>query len=113
MRDLGLSQLMSNRKGSSNLWSYTGASSITIFEVSFSIFSQPSKSCSDNGYLTVFDGGRLGNKMTQYATLLAHASRLGAKPVISSIMKNDLSKHFPQIRLILGPALVKKLTSSL
>ena len=57
--------------------------------------------------MTVFDGGRLGNKMTQYATLLAHASRLGAKPVISSIMKNDLSKHFPQIRLMLGPALIK------
>ena len=55
---------------------------------------QPIKS---QGYLTVFDGGRLGNKMTQYATLLAHASRLGAKAVISKVMKDELSKHFPNL----------------
>ena len=54
--------------------------------------------CTEVGYLTVYDGGRLGNKMSQYATLLAHASRLGVPSVISNVMKNELVKHFPNIR---------------
>ncbi len=37
--------------------------------------------CPSSGYLTVFDGGQTGNQMTQYATLLTHANRLGVNPV--------------------------------
>jgi tRNA(Phe) wybutosine-synthesizing methylase Tyw3 len=66
------------------------------------IFSNGSKltSSSCTGYLTVFDGGRLGNKMSQYATLLAHANRLGAKAVLSSWMRKELITHFPDIRYL-------------
>ena len=54
--------------------------------------------CTDVGYLTVYDGGRLGNKMSQYATLYAHASRLGVPALISQVMNDDLAKHFSNIR---------------
>ena len=54
--------------------------------------------CDGIGYLTVYDGGRLGNKMSQYSTLLAHASRLGVPAVISEVMMKDLIQHFPNIR---------------
>ena len=54
--------------------------------------------CTGVGYLTVFDGGRLGNKMSQYVTLLAHASRLGVPAFISKHMNDDLAKHFITIR---------------
>ena len=46
--------------------------------------------CSIEAYLTVNDGGRLGNQMSQYATLFAHAKRLGLKPFISDKMKSNL-----------------------
>ena len=46
------------------------------------------------GYkMTIFDGGRLGNKMGEYATLLAHSKRLGFEPVITPAMK----KYFKYI----------------
>ena len=61
-------------------------------------YSDTPDACVSLGYLTVFDGGRLGNKMTQYATLLAHASRLGVPAIISEKMKKDLIQHFPNVR---------------
>ena len=48
--------------------------------------------------MTVFDGGRLANKMSEYATLMAYANKLGAEPVISSKMNEDLRRHFPGLR---------------
>jgi hypothetical protein len=43
--------------------------------------------------------GRLGNLMCQYGTLLAHANRLGARPVLSNDMKKKMLKHFPNIQM--------------
>jgi len=59
---------------------------------------EESEDCPSAGYLTVFDGGRLGNQMSQYATLFAHANRFGVPAVISSKMKDKLSAHFPNFR---------------
>ena len=69
-----------------------------LIKLSFFSFKGPPDPCADVGYLSVFDGGRLGNKMTQYATLLAHASRIGVGAVISSTMAKELKTHFPNIR---------------
>jgi hypothetical protein len=43
--------------------------------------------------------GRLGNLMCQYGTLLAHAERLGGKPVLSVAMKTKMLKHFPNLKM--------------
>ena len=51
-------------------------------------------SCSFEAYLTVNDGGRLGNQMGEYATLFAHAKRLGLRPFITDWMKSNLKKLF-------------------
>jgi hypothetical protein len=37
--------------------------------------------------------------MGQYGSLLAHASRLGAKPVLSTEMKEKMLKHVPYIQM--------------
>ena len=37
--------------------------------------------------------------MCQYGTILAHAERLGAKPVLSDIMKTEMLKHFPNLKM--------------
>jgi hypothetical protein len=37
------------------------------------------KKCQYCGYLTVKDGGRLGNQIGQYATLIGHGKKLGAQ----------------------------------
>jgi hypothetical protein len=42
-------------------------------------------------------------QMSQYATLLAHSNRLGAPAVISSEMKQKLSPHFANLRLVIAP----------
>ena len=44
----------------------------------------------------LFYQGRLGNLMCQYGTLLAHAFRIGATPILSyqePILQNVLSTH--------------------
>jgi hypothetical protein len=43
--------------------------------------------------------GRLGNLMCQYGTLVAHANRMGALPVLSDSMKSELLKHFPNLKV--------------
>ena len=37
--------------------------------------------------------------MCQYGTILAHAERLGAKPVLSDTMKTEMLKHFPNLKM--------------
>jgi hypothetical protein len=37
--------------------------------------------------------------MSQYATLLAHSTRLGVQPVLSDLMKSKMLKHFPDLVL--------------
>ena len=37
--------------------------------------------------------------MCQYGTILAHAERLGAKPVLSDMMKTEMLKHFPNLKM--------------
>ena len=64
----------------------------------FYLCSGCSVSCQKSGYLSVFDGGQTGNKMSQYATLLAHANRTGARPVLLLQMREDLLLHFPRLR---------------
>ena len=52
------------------------------------------------GYrMTIFDGGRLGNKMGEYATLLAHSKRLGFEPVVTPGMKANFKRIFKNISL--------------
>ena len=50
------------------------------------------------GYkMTIFDGGRLGNKMGEFATLLAQSKRLGFKPVLTPSMKKKFDQIFKSI----------------
>ena len=35
--------------------------------------------------------------MSQYGTLLAHANRIGAKPILSDGMKAQMLRHFPEL----------------
>ena len=50
------------------------------------------------GYkMTIFDGGRLGNKMGEYATLLAHSKRLGFEPVLTPELKQKFDNVFKSI----------------
>jgi hypothetical protein len=55
--------------------------------------------CKATGVLTVHDGGRLGNLMSQYATLFASAQILGVEAVISKHMSTILAKVFPNLSL--------------
>ena len=50
--------------------------------------------CRPEAFLIVDDGGRTGNDMGEYASLLAHAKRLGLKPLISRSKKMKLSAIF-------------------
>ena len=53
-------------------------------------------------YMTVFDGGRLGNLMSQYASLYAYARLLKntTNPVLSHKMHTELkTKIFPHISI--------------
>ena len=69
------------------------------------------------GYkMTIFDGGRLGNKMGEFATLLAHSKRLGFEPVLTPSMKtkfNEIFKSisFPGKRLYGKPYTVEELSN--
>ena len=44
--------------------------------------------------MTIMDGGRLGNKMGEYATLYAYSKRLGYEPVITYRMKSKFNTVF-------------------
>ena len=37
--------------------------------------------------------------MCQYGTLIAHAYRIGATPVLSDAMKQEMLKHFPHLKV--------------
>ena len=52
--------------------------------------------CSNNYILSVWDqpNGALGNKMSDYASLIGHARRLQLRPFIMPSMRNALSKIF-------------------
>ena len=53
------------------------------------------KECRLNYLLTIWrKGGRLGNKMSDYATLIGWARRLKLKPFIVPSMKEELEKIF-------------------
>ena len=47
-----------------------------------------------NRLMSVIRNGRLGNLMSQYATLILVAERLGFTPVVSHMMKEELSRYF-------------------
>jgi hypothetical protein len=53
-------------------------------------------------HLTVNDGGRLGNMMGEYATLYAHAKRIGVEPRITWKMSYQLRTVFRYIELTLS-----------
>ena len=69
------------------------------------------------GYkMTIFDGGRLGNNMGEFATLLAQSKRLGFEPVLTPSMKkkfNEIFKNisFPGKRLNGKPYTVEELSN--
>ena len=54
---------------------------------------------SPRGFLTVSDRGRLGNMMSQYATLYAFARKFNLKAVISKQMNASLRKVFPHLSI--------------
>ena len=63
------------------------------------------------GYrMTVFDGGRLGNKMGEYATLWAYSKRLGYEPVVTHHMKSFFNEFFKNASIKSGYILNKRLT---
>ena len=70
------------------------------------------------GYrMTIFDGGRLGNKMGEYATLWAHSKRLGYEPIITPGMKSKFDKVFKNASIKSGsiswkPFTVEKLAKA-
>lgn len=55
--------------------------------------------CKERGVLTVDDGGRLGNLISQYATLYGHSRRLGVKAVLSNHMSHTLGRIFPRLSI--------------
>ena len=69
------------------------------------------------GYkMTIFDGGRLGNKMGEFATLLAQSKRLGFQPVLTPSMKKTFNKIFKSIsfpgKMLIGkPYTVEELSN--
>ena len=55
--------------------------------------------CPTFGLISVGDGGRLGNLMSQYATLLAASKLIKATPVITPHMRTTLTKIFPKLSI--------------
>ncbi len=55
--------------------------------------------CPGQGMLSVSDRGRLGNLMSQYATLYAFSKMLNRSAVISRHMKDTLQRVFPQLSI--------------
>ena len=74
-----------------------------ISNLSYSFETEPTYSsltiqknkCPEYGVITVSDRGRLGNLMSQYATLYAYSKLLNRQPVISQHMSDTLLKVFP------------------
>ena len=63
------------------------------------------------GYrMTIFSGGRLGNKMGEYATLWAHSKRLGYEPIITPGMKSKFDKVFKNASIKSGSISCKPFT---
>ena len=60
--------------------------------------------------MTVFDGGQLGNKMGEYATLWAYSKRLGYEPVVTPGMKSKFDKVFKSASIKSGSIRWKPLT---
>ena len=52
-----------------------------------------------SGFLSAKSEGRLGNQMGEYASLYAHARRLGVKAVITEDMASFLAPIFPNISI--------------
>ena len=62
---------------------------------------EKAKSAEDcSNYMTIHDGGRIGNQMCQYVSLLGIAARLGFRPVISETMRTKLGQLFPYVSTI-------------
>lgn len=72
----------------------------TIFIFSSSNY-LPHQNCQNRNFLSVGDGGRLGNLMSQYATLWAASKLVPTKviPVITTTMHTALTKIFPNISI--------------
>ena len=51
--------------------------------------------CQSSGLITVGNCGRLGNQLSQYASLLAASKVINATPVISEVMRKKLVAVFP------------------
>ena len=73
----------------------------TNFLFFFSSNYLPQQNCQNRNFLSVGDGGRLGNLMSQYATLWAASKLVPTKvlPVITSTMHTALTKIFPNISI--------------
>ena len=48
-----------------------------------------------SGLISIADGGRLGNQLGEYASLLAASKVINATPVTSEVMRNKLFEVFP------------------
>ena len=77
---------------------------VTKHNISLFVFSSnylPHQNCQNRNFLSVGDGGRLGNLMSQYATLWAASKLVPTKviPVITSTMHTALTKIFPNISI--------------
>lgn len=64
-------------------------------EPTYSSLAIKKNKCPEYGVITVSDRGRLGNLMSQYATLYAYSKLLNRQPVISQHMSDTLLKVFP------------------
>ena len=64
-------------------------------EPTYSSITIQKNKCPEYGVITVSDRGRLGNLMSQYATLYAYSKLLNRQPVISQHMSDTLLKVFP------------------
>ena len=51
--------------------------------------------CQSSGLISVAHGGRLGNQLGEYASLLAASKVINATPVISEVMRENLLAVFP------------------
>ena len=70
-------------------------SSVFETESTYSSLTIQKNKCPEYGVITVSDRGRLGNLMSQYATLYAYSKLLNRQPVISQHMSDTLLKVFP------------------
>lgn len=87
--------------GSSFSDSFLPSSSETIHEAGDSfptlVFDSSTFRCGKDGVITVLSGGRLGNLMGEYATLLALAERDQLFPILQERTYKTLAKYFVHI----------------